>query len=162
MKPLPLILCVFLASTIALFSVAAEPAEPTLPEMLKAVETGLRIWQTDKAAEIMDGILKFFPATPEARTLSDLIHIARDANPAAKKPAITECTPKDAHALALLFANFSRTVRAYSSLPKDKQAALASVFGPATFSNPDVSLNGLLRFLQHFQSLQQSVRMRPQ
>jgi hypothetical protein len=126
----------------------AERAASTPRALISSAEAALRTGDLQDALEALNGIIHNNPQSHEASTVLGLIRMCRQQGLTPYTASIVSCTFDDVKSLKRSLDSMELIAKNYNSIAPDKRAAVDTIFGPATFSNADLSLDGLLNAMK--------------
>lgn len=139
--------------------VSPHPASPTVVQssanpwtLMSKAEIEIRNGNIGQATDTLNTILHEFPQSHEAQTVIGLIRMARQKGDTAYEGSVSSCTQSDVQSLKKSFDSMEQIAKNYYSAPADKRQAIDTIFGPGTFSSPNLSLDGLLNALRQMQA----------
>jgi hypothetical protein len=140
--------------TVDVATQSPRPAE-TPAKMLSRAEAALR--QGDDATTLLafNYLLDKFPGSHEASTVAALVKFVRQQGTTPYAGTATMCTAADVQSIKTSFDSMDSIAKSYHTAPADKRQAIDTLFGPATFSDPDLSLDGLLNAMRQMQAARQ-------
>jgi hypothetical protein len=139
-------------------ALAAPAPLPDSPrKLLQKAEANLTSSDLPGATETLNTLLSAFPRSEEAQTVRRLLGLVRAnaRNPEGVPGSFTEA---DAAQFKRQIEIKESLLRHYASLPAERRANYNALFGPRTFSEPDLSLNGVLATLRQVEATQARVR----
>jgi len=123
--------------------------------LMTKAETEIRNGDADQVAYELNTILSDFPQSHEAQTVIGLILLARQKGITPYEGNVSSCTQADLQSLKKSFDSMQLIAKSYYSAPADKRQAIDTIFGPGTFSSPDLSLDGLLNAMRQLDAARQ-------
>lgn len=83
--------------------------------------------------------------------------MARQKGATPYEGSVSSCTQSDMQSLKKSFDSMELIAKNYYSAPADKRQAIDAIFGPGTFSSPNLSLDGLLNVMRQMEAARQKV-----
>ena len=111
---------------------------------MASAEAEMRQGDLSAMTDTLNRIIHDYSQSHEAQTVFSLVRMVRQQGSTPYVDSISSCTLSDAQSIKKTYDSMESIVEQYPSVSSDKRAALDAIFGPATFSSPDLTLDGLL------------------